>query len=194
MSLCIVYNSISYGKIGQHKNATYHRCSKYVSGCQARLTIQENTITEKGSYRCESQVASHSSTHPEISVDDYINTFLANKSSPPNLGSSDIYRELLISLREKYIEAVMSDTLSLQVKAQPFFRRYWLGDIDCLTHQIIILVINETLVLMLQHTFIDGTFKVTPHTFYQCVIVMIYDYRTELYVPCAFALVTGKSE
>ncbi|KII66360.1 hypothetical protein RF11_13594 [Thelohanellus kitauei] len=90
-------------KHGQHKNATYYRCSKYASGYQARLTIRENIISEKGSHRCESQAASHYITHPEIPVDDYINAFLADKSSKHNLGSRDIYCELLISLSEKYV-------------------------------------------------------------------------------------------
>ncbi|KII67577.1 hypothetical protein RF11_14311 [Thelohanellus kitauei] len=89
MSSSIVYKGFSYGTNGQHKDAACNRCSKYASGCHARLTIRKNTITEKGSHRCESQVASHSITHPEIPVDDYINT--------------DIYRQLLISLSEKYV-------------------------------------------------------------------------------------------
>ncbi|KII74823.1 hypothetical protein RF11_14502 [Thelohanellus kitauei] len=153
--------------------------------------LADNTITEKGSHSCESQVASYSITHPEIPVDDYINTFLADKSSQINLGSSDIYRRLLISLGEKYvntpytipskncvdsiirnnrglvernhIEAVMSPPLILKVNGQPFFRRYWVGDIDGQTHRIIIWVTNESLALMRYntHIFIDGTFKVT---------------------------------
>ncbi|KII64719.1 hypothetical protein RF11_05509 [Thelohanellus kitauei] len=88
----------------------------------------------------------------------------------------------------------MSPPLNLKVNGQPFFRRYWVGDIDGQTHRINIVVTNESLALMRYnaHTFIDGTFKVTPHPSYQCVIVMIYDYGTELYVPCAFALVREK--
>ncbi|KII69355.1 hypothetical protein RF11_09780 [Thelohanellus kitauei] len=103
MSPSIVYKAFSYGTNGQHKDATYYRCSKYASRCQTRLTIRENTITEKGSHSCESQVASNSFTHREIPVDDYINTFLADKSSQLNLCSSDIYCQLLISLSEKYV-------------------------------------------------------------------------------------------
>ncbi|KAF0991464.1 hypothetical protein HZS_1570 [Henneguya salminicola] len=44
------------------------------------------------------------------------------------------------------------------------------------------------------HTFIDATFMITPHPNFQCVIVMKYDCGTELYIPCAFALVSGKNE
>lgn len=224
MSSSIIFNGFSYGKNKENGNTFYYRCSRYSSGCKARLIRRDNIITEKGFHTCGSQIVSLSITNPDISATDYINRFLSDKSSQLNLGSSNIYRELLLSLSEKYvnlpytipskssvystirnnrgiigmnqIEAVISPPLSLKANGQPFFRRYWVGDIHGKMHRIIIWVTNESLALMRYntHTFIDGTFKVTPHPFYQCVIVMIYDLGTELYVPCAFALVTGKSE
>jgi hypothetical protein len=42
--------------------------------------------------------------------------------------------------------------------------------------------------------FIDGTFRVVPRPFAQCVIVMIYDDETELYVPIVYSLVENKNE
>ena len=42
--------------------------------------------------------------------------------------------------------------------------------------------------------FIDGTFKIVPHPFYQCLIIMVYDVQTQVYVPIMFILMTGKTE
>ncbi|KAF0990277.1 hypothetical protein HZS_8003 [Henneguya salminicola] len=94
------------------------------------------------------------------------------------------------------IEAVMFPPLSLKRNGQPFFRPYWVGDIYGENHRILIGATNESLTLLryTSHTFIDGTFKIIPHPFFQCVIVMTYDCGTELYVPCAFALFRGKNE
>ncbi|KAF0988005.1 hypothetical protein HZS_2629 [Henneguya salminicola] len=38
------------------------------------------------------------------------------------------------------------------------------------------------------------TFRSAPHPFYQCIIVMVYDRGTEIYVPTVYALVTCKNE
>ena len=41
--------------------------------------------------------------------------------------------------------------------------------------------------------FIDGTFKVTPHPFYQCLIIMAFDSSTQCYVPVCYVLMTSKT-
>ncbi|KAF0985925.1 LOW QUALITY PROTEIN: hypothetical protein HZS_4921 [Henneguya salminicola] len=94
------------------------------------------------------------------------------------------------------IESVMSPPLSLERNAQPFFRRYWAGETYEEEHRILIRAANESLILLRynSHTFIDGRFKITPHLFFQSDIVMAYDCGTELYVPCAFALLRGKKK
>lgn len=50
-----------------------------------------------------------------------------------------------------------------------------------------------TLVSKVQ-VYIDGTFNIVPHSFYQCLIVMVYDVQTVGYVPVMYILITGKSE
>ena len=42
--------------------------------------------------------------------------------------------------------------------------------------------------------FIDATFHVTPHPFAQCLIVMAHDTSTNVHVPCAWALMSGRDE
>lgn len=42
--------------------------------------------------------------------------------------------------------------------------------------------------------FIDGTFKVTPPAFYQCLIIMLYDPSVDLYIPVLYILIDSKDE
>jgi hypothetical protein len=42
--------------------------------------------------------------------------------------------------------------------------------------------------------FVDGAFKVTPAPFAQCVIIMLYDQATELYMPIFYVLTTARDE
>ena len=41
--------------------------------------------------------------------------------------------------------------------------------------------------------YIDGTFKVCPFPFYQCLIVMVYNGQTDSYVPIFYILLQGKT-
>ena len=45
-----------------------------------------------------------------------------------------------------------------------------------------------------QKIFIDGTFKIVPKPFYQCLIVMVFDSQTDAYVPVFYILLTSKTE
>lgn len=44
------------------------------------------------------------------------------------------------------------------------------------------------------HTFVDCTFRSVPAPFLQCLIVMVFDVGTQLFVPCAYSLITSKNE
>ena len=44
-----------------------------------------------------------------------------------------------------------------------------------------------------QH-FIDGTFRICLSQFYQCLIIMVFDVQTAVYVPILYVLMTGKHE
>ncbi|KAE8987891.1 hypothetical protein PF011_g19397 [Phytophthora fragariae] len=41
--------------------------------------------------------------------------------------------------------------------------------------------------------FVDGTFRCVPRSFYQCVVLMVSDAASGVFVPCVYALATGKS-
>lgn len=224
MSNTIIFNEYSYAKNGEKNGTVYYRCSKYEQKCRVRLVKKGESITQKGVHICGKKVLSIGSSINQINPKEYGEKFLAEKSAQLSLYPNQIYQEFLLTMMEKFVnvayqmpskshiysiirqnrglvgmnslESVMTPPLSLKRNGEPFFRRYWVGDIHGEQHKILLWSTNESLALMRynSHTFIDGTFKITPHSFYQCVIVMIYDCGTELYVPCAFGLVTGKNE
>ena len=42
--------------------------------------------------------------------------------------------------------------------------------------------------------YIDGTFRIVPNPFYQCLIIMVFDVQTAVYVPVFYVLMSGKHE
>ena len=44
-----------------------------------------------------------------------------------------------------------------------------------------------------KQVFIDGTFKIVPKPFYQCLIIMVFDEQTDSFVPCFYILLTSKT-
>ena len=42
--------------------------------------------------------------------------------------------------------------------------------------------------------FVDATFQVMPHPFYQCLIDMVFDASLKIYIPVAWILMTDKTE
>ncbi|KAF0986262.1 hypothetical protein HZS_274 [Henneguya salminicola] len=90
----------------------------------------------------------------------------------------------------------MSRPFSLFPNNQPFFRPYWVGDINGVQHKMMIWATNQSLSLLRYkgHTFFDGTFRTTPNPFDQCLIIMVFENSSDLYIPCDFSLGTGKNE
>ncbi|KAL3778828.1 hypothetical protein HJC23_002885 [Cyclotella cryptica] len=43
------------------------------------------------------------------------------------------------------------------------------------------------------HMFVDATFDIVPHPFYQCLIIMVFDARLRIIIPVAWILMTGKT-
>lgn len=42
--------------------------------------------------------------------------------------------------------------------------------------------------------YVDATFSIVPHPFYQCLIIMIWEPTLSIYVPVAWILMTGKTD
>jgi len=67
--------------------------------------------------------------------------------------------------------------LSLTLTGTPFLRRNWFGDVNGVSHRILIWASDFGLALLLHQgqVFIDGTFQIVPGQFSQCVIVLAFD-------------------
>ncbi|KAF1740872.1 hypothetical protein MXB_2412 [Myxobolus squamalis] len=63
-------------------------------------------------------------------------------------------------------------------------------------HQMLIWLPDEFMSILQYdgYTFIDATFHIAPAPFVQCLIVMVFNAGTDLYVPCAYILLTSRRE
>lgn len=194
------------------------------TNCMARLIIEGEAISLKGVHTCINQSVITTRNIERQLPDGYIENYITIKSGSLELYPNEIYLQLLCQLRDEFsdipyqipskkwvyskirenrgasnfnsIQAVSMPPYSITRNGTPLFRRYWLGEIHGEQHQILIWATNESLSYMRYntHTFIDGTFRATPHPFYQCIIVMVYDRGTETYVPTIYSLLTAKNE
>ncbi|KAF1743017.1 hypothetical protein MXB_1754 [Myxobolus squamalis] len=157
---------------------------------------------------------------PEV----FLNNFIHEKALCLDLYSQQIYQTLLLRLREKYssqpncipskrkiygiirklrgsmfansIQVTQLPPLKHLPNGNPFFGRYWSGDFDGEFYQMLLWSTNEALSLMRYNnqTFIDSTFRCVPSPFTHCLIIVMYDIETQMYIPCVYALVTFKNE
>lgn len=96
----------------------------------------------------------------------------------------------------KDISAVTLPPLKYLSSGKIMCRRHWKGDFDGQENQALIWATDESLALLRYNgpTFIDCTFRVVPSPFLQCLIVMVFDYGSNLFVPCVYSLLTSKNE
>ena len=109
------------------------------------------------------------------------------KNTRAKINGSDLIRKL------------ESEPLSMVQNSSNFFLQFNLTIPDCETRKMhrIIGYGNPALFGTLAgnvQIYIDGTFNIVPHPFYQCLIIMVYDIQTTVYVPVMYILMTGNSE
>lgn len=208
------------------ESTVYYPCSKFGSGCVARLIKKRNEVTLKGHHSCVEDNISHQLEPPMANIDskEIVNSFIGEKATKLELYPHQIYENLLLCFRQQFagtiydipskkftyskikeirgamsvnsIQAITATPMRTLENGSPFFRRYWCGDIHGDYHQMLIWITDECLSLLRYngHTFIDGTFRSAPAPFMQCVIIMTFDRGTLKYIPCCYALLTGKNE
>jgi hypothetical protein len=177
-------------------------------------------VTVKGSHTCDAIVT----RSLKADVTSFVEQFLRKEAEIISRMPLQIYQGLLLELNREFagkayaipgkaeveksirdirgqmqatdIASMESPPLSVTSSGRHFLRRNWYGDIRGEYHRVLIWTSDALLALLRyeEHTFIDGTFKIVPKHFYQCVIVMTLDRGTNLYVPCVYALMTAKSE
>lgn len=191
--------------------------------CRARLIVDCNRTVVKGIHSCMQAKRICQIRNNEVSVDIFIQNFIEEKSRQLELYPDRIYKELLAAVSENFsqvpyrlpnkntvysrirqnrgvicqsaIQAAKMEPLR-SLNGNPFLRRHSFLEVHGEYHEFMIWATNECIALLRynSHTFIDCTFKSTPSQFTQCLIIMVYDHATELYIPCVYALLTGKNE
>ena len=199
--------------------SSYYRCCKYrSSNCPARIVKNGDFVKMKNAHSCLVPTIVQ-----QVDSEAFVTNYLAVAAADLTKFPSAIYEAMVIDLRssttsgevmipcKKSVVArirtlrngVSSDLSSLTnsphcltAEGRPFLRRHWLGDIEGHYHNVLIWVSDESLSILRQEgqIFLDGTFRVTPSPFVQCVIVVAFDAATNLNVPCVWALMTSRSE
>jgi hypothetical protein len=207
-----------------HKNSSrggtsYFRCAKFETlKCTARLIVKGQDAALRGTHTCTSETTATVEDKQE-----HIDNFIAGQAQDLRKYPSAIYQSLLEEVNSKYAGKIMEipsrktvyskirhargptkanldDILkpphSQTLDFKCFLWRIWISDIDDKYHRFAILGSNEGLAVLCMESqiFIDATFRVAPHLFSQCLIVMAYDPSTNLYSPCIWALMTSKDE
>ena len=218
MSSRVAYEGHEYIPNGRYKDTTYYRCVKYYSQeCLARLIQTGTSFQVRGAHTCETSCGSL------VDVSGFVESYVAESASNMTLAPERIFEGLLSEISSRFPGVVYSlpskkqvqsrvhelrgtvtsdfakietQPLSTTICGTPFIRRNWFGDVHGDYHRILIWVSDSGLALLRQQgqVFIDGTFRVVPSQFKQCVIVLAFDASTNVYVPCTYSLFTGKSE
>ncbi|KAF0986027.1 hypothetical protein HZS_515, partial [Henneguya salminicola] len=198
-----VFNGRSY-----RKKLTKTNCSIWDRGCPARLIVRDNKISEKREHNCQANRLVIQIPTTNLTPESFVDTFILEKTSQLNLYPNQIFRDLLLTMRDQFvhtpystpsknqlysaireqrssigmnsIEAAMSPPLSLLPNNQPFFRRYWVGDIHGVEHKM--MIANAPV----------GTFRTTPNSFYQYLIIMVFVNANDFYIQCIFSIVMAK--
>ncbi|KAF0989626.1 hypothetical protein HZS_3539 [Henneguya salminicola] len=82
------------------------------------------------------------------------------------------------------------------IAERPFLQRSWVGKIYGEFQFFFMWSSDEGLAIlrMGSELFVDATFRVTPHSFAQCLIVINFDHSTNFFVPCVWALMSRSNE
>ena len=214
----LVYDGYFYHRNAKNKDVTYWRCSKYASArCNGRLKQCGSTITIMGEHSCKKEekiLQCEASEAMLARIDELASTtrmttqriferVISDEKNSSNTAKM-IPTKSVISERIKTIRGCnMSDhnpvrdaTLSQTKMGRKFLRRDWKGDLNGKDERLLLWASEESLSVLRQNgdIFIDGTFRVVPAGFYQCVVIMALDLTSSEYVPTVWALLSGKSE
>jgi hypothetical protein len=172
----------------------------------------------RGSHICEENMQINI-----LSPDNFITAFLHEKSQNMREGPAMIYLDLLHSLNANFPDRAfhipsqsciakrlrrirnngtdnainMETVCNIQTsRNKTFLRRYSSGEFGENNGRFVVRASNEGLAIlrMRSQIFIDATFRVTPSPFSQSLVIMSFDPSTNKHIPCAWALMTSKSE
>jgi hypothetical protein len=220
----VEHEGYTYIENRKYQSTTYFRCVRYQADlCKARLIWDSNRCTVKGIHSCvsvsskdveqasiEDYIERRTTELPkEVLVypeDAYAIMLRELRSKHPtavfNLPSKSVFKNRLSYLRmnmeQDIYEQLRKPPLNLIAGGRKFHRRSWFGDVcrDDRDHCVLLWAPDELLSLLRYNgqVYIDATFRCVPPGFTQCCIIVAYDSATQTYVPCVYALMTGRSD
>ena len=199
-------------------NTSYYKCSNSkIQRCKARLIIKNGLSKQCGKHSCSNDTSSN-----VIFVESFISEFLENEALDFRKSPSSIFRDLLVKITEsfqgktfvlprkeeiknriRYIRGRTNlNNSSFEIppwsetkQGLPFLRCNYYGLLSGIYQRIMVWASQEALSILKSRNqcFVDATFKVTPHGFEQCFIVMAHDLTSGVNVPCVWALMSSKN-
>lgn len=161
-------------------DTVYYSCSRYESGYEGRLIAEGGIIDEKHSLL---QLSPHAPLNdiPRMTAVSIIKNTRAKEAG------ADVFKALeLLPMRN----VSATDSRSFMQ-----FRVVHTTATGGMSHRIVSFA-HPGLVRLLRYpkisVFVDGTFKVVPRPFTQCLIVMVYDASVDVYVPCSTCSSTAR--
>ncbi|KAF0991568.1 hypothetical protein HZS_1781 [Henneguya salminicola] len=128
-----------------------------------------------------------------------INEYLVYASKDLSKYTNKIYQALIRYLRGPSTLALL--TIEIQphnftIAKRPFLHRSWVGKIYGEFQRFFMWSSDEGLAIlrMRSELFTDKTFRVTPHPFVRCLIVMSFDPSKNLFFPCVWPLMSRRNE
>lgn len=218
-SKIIYHNNFRYILNNKKKNTSYFRCSKYGSNkCLGRIILKQENILEKGKHTCQNIIEKI-----KISDENEINSIISLYSKDISLKPGQIYQKFLADFlsnpnnktilvpskntikkriekirgnRSVKIEEMFENDLGLTKDGHFFLRIFKKTIVLDKVQSFAIWASQEGISVLRQNgtVLIDATFKISPSGFKQCIVIMSYEPATRLYIPCAWCLMTSKSE
>lgn len=215
----LIYQNFRYIKNNKNKDTTYYRCAK-LNGrlCSARIIKKNNNITLKGSHNCininnnckeinsdilEKIIVEHASDLSKTPGQVYQN-IVSNVSNLTENDAMVIPCKQTIRTKIKRVRGteiikigdMMETDLGKTLDGYQFLKIYKKFYVQDKIEQFAIWGSEEGLSILRQNNqiYIDGTFKISPNPFKQCLIIMAFDNSTNLFVPCIFSLLSAKNE
>lgn len=217
------YNYYCQRKV-EETNSAYWICARYRDGCKARLIVRDGHVRPRNDHTCRDKIPQEVTDvrlEMRLALQE---ACLANLSVPPGMvweqvmtslrqehpGASlnTIARQPAISII-KYARAQVTGGDALRAIESAPLRNVGQDDIRPFLQFSVVHTIgigqhrllgfgHPDLIRLLRYSgtaiYIDGTFKMVPKPFTQCLIVMVRDPGVDLYVPAMYVLMDSKQQ
>ncbi|OWZ21461.1 hypothetical protein PHMEG_0003999 [Phytophthora megakarya] len=196
--------------------STYFICSRYRAGRMARLIARDSFVKARNSHSCDEEEEAAIITDVRSRMRTELQKAgLVNLSLPPTL----VWEQVVTSLHEAHPKATLRTIARLPSIAIIKYARIQATGRDAFRaiestptrnvaendprpflqfSMVCVGFGHPELIRLLRYPnsaiYIDGTFKMVPATFRQCLILMVKDLGVDVYVPAMYVLMDSKHQ